>query len=249
LGRSRGIAIWSAIAKVAMTDGRPYRMKGKQVAKAGPRNKEPAAHARVTDAEETRFNILEVATAEFSDKGLSGARIDEIAERTHSSKRMIYYYFGGKEGLYRAVLERAYTAVREVDADNQRSHLDARAALCDVVGATFDYHNQHPEFVRLVMNENILRGAHVGEVPGIKERNRKVIDHLHGILTRGIASGQFRDGIDPVELHMTISALCFYNVSNRYTFSYGFERDMSSPQALAQRRDSVIAMIERWCCR
>ncbi|MCI4591960.1 TetR family transcriptional regulator [Sphingobium sp. BYY-5] len=210
---------------------------------------EGGGNGRAADAEETRLNILDVATAEFADKGLSGARIDEIAERTNASKRMIYYYFGGKEGLYRAVLERAYTAVREVDADNRRDHLAPDAALRDVVGATFDYHNQHPEFVRLVMNENILRGTHVGEVPGIRERNRKVVEQLRGILARGVASEHFREGIDPVELHMTISALCFYNVSNRYTFSYGFERDMSSPKALARRRMSVIDVIESWCRR
>ncbi|MFY9351069.1 MAG: TetR/AcrR family transcriptional regulator [Sphingobium sp.] len=219
------------------------------MAKAASTKNDAARNSRAIEAEETRFNILEVATAEFADKGLSGARIDEIAERTHSSKRMIYYYFGGKEGLYRAVLERAYTAVREVDADNQRDRLKPDEALRDVVGATFDYHNQHPEFVRLVMNENILRGAHVGEVPGIKERNRKVIDHLRDILARGVAAGHFREGIDPVELHMTISALCFYNVSNRYTFSFGFERDMSSAKALARRRASVIDVIESWCRR
>ncbi|MCC4251278.1 TetR family transcriptional regulator [Sphingobium naphthae] len=217
------------------------------MAESALKKKENGRGTRATDAEETRFNILEVATAEFADKGLSGARIDEIAERTNSSKRMIYYYFGSKEGLYRAVLERAYTAVREVDADNRRDDLDPDAALRDVVGVTFDYHNQHPEFVRLVMNENILRGAHVGEVPGIRERNRKVIDQLRAILARGVASGHFREGVDPVELHMTISALCFYNVSNRYTFSFGFERDMSSPKALARRRMSVIDVIESWC--
>ncbi|WP_313801731.1 TetR/AcrR family transcriptional regulator [Sphingobium sp.] len=219
------------------------------MAKSALTRNDSSRSARAVEAEETRFNILEVATEEFADKGLSGARIDEIAERTNSSKRMIYYYFGSKEGLYRAVLERAYTAVREVDADNQRDHLEPDAALRDVVGATFDYHNQHPEFVRLVMNENILRGAHIGEVPGIRERNRKVVDQLRNILARGVASGHFREGIDPVELHMTISALCFYNVSNRYTFSYGFERDMSSPKALARRRMSVIDVIESWCRR
>ena len=217
------------------------------MAESALKKKENGRGTRATDAEETRFNILEVATAEFADKGLSGARIDEIAERTNSSKRMIYYYFGSKEGLYRAVLERAYTAVREVDADNRRDDLDPDAALRDVVGVTFDSHHQHPEFVRLVMNENILRGAHVGEVPGIRERNRKVIDQLRAILARGVASGHFREGVDPVELHMTISALCFYNVSNRYTFSFGFERDMSSPKALARRRMSVIDVIESWC--
>lgn len=204
---------------------------------------------RVSEPEETRLNILEVATAEFADKGLSGARIDEIAERTNASKRMIYYYFGGKEGLYRAVLERAYTAVRKVDADKVRDDMAPAEALRDVVGVTFDYHNQHPEFVRLVMNENILRGAHVGEVPGIRERNRKVIGNLRAILAQGVASGEFREDIDPVDLHMTISALCFYHVSNRYTFSYGFERDMTSKEALAQRRATIIHVVESSCKR
>lgn len=219
------------------------------MARSGLTKNEGSRSVRAMEAEETRANILEVATEEFADKGLSGARIDEIAERTNSSKRMIYYYFGGKEGLYRAVLERAYTAVREADADNLRAHLEPDAALRDVVGTTFDYHNQHPEFVRLVMNENILHGGHIGEVPGIRERNRKVVDMLRNILTRGAASGHFREGIDPVDLHMTISALCFYNVSNRYTFSYGFERDMSSAKALARRRMTVIDVIESWCRR
>jgi AcrR family transcriptional regulator len=217
------------------------------VAKAVLTAIEGGASTRAVEAEETRRNILDVATREFADKGLSGARIDEIAERTNSSKRMIYYYFGGKEGLYRAVLERAYTAVREVDAAVKRDHLTPDAALRDLITTTFDYHIEHPEFVRLVMNENILRGAHIGEVPGIRERNRRVIDNLRDVLAQGVASGHFREGIDPVELHMTISALCFYNVSNRYTFSFGFDRDMSSAKALGRRRMSVIDIIESWC--
>ncbi|MDG5489665.1 TetR/AcrR family transcriptional regulator [Sphingomonas sp. BGYR3] len=205
--------------------------------------------AALSDAEQTRLNILDVATAEFADKGLSGARIDEIAEKTNASKRMIYYYFGGKEELYRAVLERAYHAVRDVDTSHQRDSLTPDAALRDVVEATFDYHNQHPEFVRLVMNENILRGVHICDIPGIRERNRSVVDNLRNILVRGCAEGLFREGIDPVELHMTISALCFYNVSNRYTFSFGFERDMTSAKAIARRRMSVVDIIESWCRR
>ncbi|MPT48816.1 MAG: TetR/AcrR family transcriptional regulator [Sphingobium sp.] len=202
---------------------------------------------RATDAEETRLNILEVATEEFSDKGLSGARIDEIAERTNSSKRMIYYYFGSKESLYRAVLERAYTRVRSVDTNINIYDLSPAVALRSIITTTFDYHIQHPEFVRLVMNENILRGAHIGDIPGIKERNRKVIDNLRDVLSKGVSEGVFREGIDPIELHMTISALCFYNVSNRYTFAYGFDRDMSSTKALGRRHNSVIDIIESWC--
>jgi len=195
------------------------------------------------DPEETRANILEVAMREFADKGLAGARIDEIAEKTKTSKRMIYYYFDGKDALYRAALEAAYDRIRHSDAVPDLTSLSAEEALAENVRVTFDYHNDHPEFVRLVMNENIHHGDHIAHVEGIKERNRSVISALRAILDRGVADGVFRAGIDPVDLHMSISALCFYNVSNRYTFSQGFECDMTSPEAVASRRERVIGMI------
>jgi len=115
------------------------------------------------------------------------------------------------------------------------------------VRITFDYHNMHPDFVRLVMNENIHQAAHIGELASIRTRNRAVIKTLRSLLDRGIEAGLFRSDIDPVELHMSISALCFYNVSNRYTFSTIFGRDMTSPKAAGARREVVADMIEKWC--
>jgi hypothetical protein len=114
------------------------------------------------------------------------------------------------------------------------------------VRITFDYHNMHPDFIRLVMNENIHQGAHISELASIRTRNRAVIRTLRSLLDRGIDAGLFRADIDPVELHMSISALCFYNVSNRYTFSKIFERDMTSAAAVAARREVVVDMILRW---
>jgi hypothetical protein len=125
--------------------------------------------------------------------------------------------------------------------------LSPEDALRQLVRHTFDYHNMHPDFVRLVMNENIHQGAHIGAIASIKTRNRYVLATLRGLLDRGISAGVFRTDIDPVELHMSISALCFYNVSNRYTFSRIFETDMSSPEAVADRREVVVDMIMRWC--
>jgi AcrR family transcriptional regulator len=206
----------------------------------------PAAAAD-RDADATRANILSVAIEEFSSKGLSGSRVDEIAERTHTVKRMIYYYFGSKEGLYRAVLEHAYDHIRTIESDLDLDSLPPLEALRRVVQVTFDYHNKHPEFVRLVMNENIHKGAHVGHLANIKDRSRNVIATLRKLIDRGIAAGEFRPQIDPVELHMSISALCFYNVSNRYTFSTIFGRDMTSTKAAAARREVVADIIERWC--
>ncbi|MBV8804450.1 MAG: TetR family transcriptional regulator, partial [Sinobacteraceae bacterium] len=175
----------------------------------------PAGSER--DADATRAEILAVATEEFSAKGLSGARVDEIAERTHTVKRMIYYYFGSKEGLYRAVLESAYDHIRTIESDLDLDSLPPQKALRQLVTVTFDYHNKHPEFVRLVMNENIHQGVHIGHLGNIKERNRTVIATLRKLIDRGVKARCFRPDIDPIELHMTISALCFYNVSNRYT--------------------------------
>jgi AcrR family transcriptional regulator len=201
----------------------------------------------IRDADAARANILSVATEEFSKKGLDGARVDEIAERTHTVKRMIYYYFGSKDGLYRAVLERAYEDIRSLEASLDLDSHAPQEALRVLVGATFDYHNAHPDFVRLVMNENIHHGDHIGQLAIIKARKSTVLTMLTRLIDRGVAARVFRKDLDPIEVHMSISALCFYNVSNRYTFSQIFQRDMSSPKALKRRRETVIDIVERWC--
>ena len=203
----------------------------------------PASDSRQNDPDETRNNILEVAAQEFADKGLDGARIDEIAEKTNSSKRMIYYYFGGKDELYRAVLERSYAAIREREAEENFEALPADAALKAHVEHTFDYHAKHPEFVRLVMNENIHRAEHLKHVEGIKDRNKRVIASMKAIIGNGVKAGLFRPDIDPLELHLSISALCFYNVSNRYSVSTIFGKDIGAPAMMARRKAWVVSMI------
>ena len=213
------------------------------------RAKKASGIDRINEAEQTRLNIIEVAAQEFADKGLAGARVDEIAEKINSSKRMIYYYFGGKEQLYRAVLEQAYAKIRAREAAANYAAMAAEEALTQYVGHTFDYHASHPEFVRLVMNENIHYGAHIGAVPGLKERNRSVIATLQAILDKGVKEGRFRKGLDPVELHMLVSSLCFYNVSNRHTFAANFGVDMASPKVARRRREVVIDTILRFCLK
>jgi AcrR family transcriptional regulator len=195
----------------------------------------------------TRNNIIEVATQEFAEKGLAGARVDEIAERTNTSKRMIYYYFESKEGLYRAVLEKVYEQIRLIEAAINIDTLSPEAAMRELVQVTFDWHNTHPDFVRLVMNENMHQGQHVGSMAGIKSRRQTIVELLRRLLQRGEKSGAFRHGLDPIDLHMSISALCFYNVSNRHTFSRIFERDMTSNKAVAARREVVVDTVLRWC--
>jgi AcrR family transcriptional regulator len=211
--------------------------------------RKPATAPRTNDPERTMQDILEVATREFAAKGLTGARIDEIAELTRTSKRMIYYYFGSKEGLYIAVLEEAYRRIRHIESELHLEDLPPEEALRTLVAFTFDYQNANPDFIRLVMNENIHRGEFLAQSQTIQQLNVPAIDAVRTVYERGCAAGVFRDDLDPVDLHMSISALCFFNVSNRHTFSLIFKRDMASPEALAARRASIVDLIVRYVCK
>ena len=205
-----------------------------------------ATTARTNDPQRTMDNIVEVATKEFADKGLSGARIDEIAALTHTSKRMIYYYFTSKEGLYVAVLEEAYRRIRSIEATLQLDDLEPEAALRKLVGFTFDYQLANPDFIRLVMTENIHNGEFLAQSKTIQQLNIPVIHAVKAVYDRGVKAGVFRRGLDAVELHMSISALCFFNVANRHTFALIFKRDMTEPEAMEGRRKSIVEMIARF---
>ena len=190
--------------------------------------------------------IMAVATKEFADKGLSGARIDAIADATHTSKRMIYYYYGSKEGLYLAVLEDAYRRIRATEKDLHLADLTPQEALKALVGFTFDHHHSNQDFIRLVMSENIQRGEYLAQSQLIQELNASVIQSIEDLYKRGVKAGVFRKGLDPIDIHASISALTFFNVSNRYTFDLIFQRDGQTPKALAARRRSVVDMVLRF---
>lgn len=223
-------------------DSRPARQRAAREAAATP----GAERVRVNDPDRTMANILQVATAEFADKGLAGARIDEIAALTSTSKRMIYYYFGSKEGLYVKVLEEAYRRIRQIESELHLEDLAPGQALRTLVGFTFDYQLANPDFIRLVMNENMHRGEYISRSTTIQELNIPVIHAVHKVYQRGVAAGVFRPDVDPVDLHMSISALCFFNVSNRHTFGAIFKRTLDAPAAMAERRDSIVEMIVRF---
>ena len=204
---------------------------------------------RTNDPEKTRQDIISVATVEFSTKGLSGARIDEIAARTRTSKRMIYYYFGSKEALYLTVLEEAYRGMRQAEGELQLDHFPPEEALRRLVISTFDHQNGNPQFIRLVMNENIHQGEYLARSKTIQKLNIPAIEAVRQIYERGRAAKIFRDDLDPVDLHMSISALCIFNIANRATFSTIFKRDMASPKALTARRAQIVDIITRYVKR
>jgi AcrR family transcriptional regulator len=198
---------------------------------------------RAYDSNQSMSDILTVATAEFAEKGFSGARVDEIAELTRTSKRMIYYHFESKEGLYRAVLEAAYGRVREHETTLALDDLPPDEALAKLVGFSFDTHRHNEAFVRLVMNENIMRASTLQESRLISQLNVPIIETLKKLLQRGADLGLFKTGLDPVLVHRAISGLCFHNVSNQHTFSLIFNHDPSQPKVMNAYRQCVIDMV------
>jgi AcrR family transcriptional regulator len=203
---------------------------------------EPAVDRR-RDAGRTRADILDVATQEFADNGYSGARVDEIAARTRTTKRMIYYYFGGKEQLYIAVLERAYAEIRAAERTVAVEELDPVDAIRRIAEITFDHHEAHPAFIQLVGAENAQRGRHLTRVARLVDLNSSAVGVLRGVLDRGREAGVFRADVDALDVHMMISAFCFFRVANRHTFGALFGRDLLDPATRQHYRTMVADMV------
>lgn len=201
---------------------------------------------RTNDPERTMANILEVAMAEFAEKGLAGARIDDIAAITHTSKRMIYYYFQNKEGLYLAVLEEAYSRMRHTEGQLNLDDLPPEDALRRLVEFTFDHHASTEPYIRMVMSENMNRGQYLAQSATIQKLNLNAIATIEKLYARGLAQGAFRPGLDPIDIHASISALSFFNVSNRHTFGLIFKRDFAAPTTATLRRAAVVEMVVRF---
>ena len=192
---------------------------------------------RRRDRERTQAEILDVATEHFAEHGYSGARVDEIAEQTRTTKRMLYYYFGSKEGLYTEVLERAYAQIRAAEQEVDVEHLEPVAAIRRLAELTFDHHEAHPDFIRLVSIENIHRAEHMRASGRFADLNTPAIDLIAAILERG--QGVFTRQVDAVDVHMMISAFCVFRVANRHTWEAIFDRDLLDP-ALRERYRQML---------
>ncbi len=201
---------------------------------------------RINNPARTMAEILAVATEEIANKGLAGARIDEIAERTRTSKRMIYYYFDSKEGLYVAVLEAAYSRLREIESGLHLDDLAPEAALRRLVEFTFDHHAGNEDYIRIVMGENINRAEYLAISKSIQGLNVPALQSINQLYERGVAQGIFREGLAAIDIHATISALSFFNVSNRFTFGTIFKLDLRDKAVAAKRREQIVETVLRF---
>jgi AcrR family transcriptional regulator len=196
-----------------------------------------------------RARIVQAATDEFAARGFKGASMDAIAARTHTTRALINYYFGSKEKLYIAVLERVYAEIREAEGGLDLDHLAPLDAVRRIVEFTYNYYVAHEGFVRLVVAENQARGRHLRKSQMMRTLNRPIIERLARVLERGQAAGVFRRGVDPVEVHKSIAALGMFNVTNQYTFGSIFQREMGAKGDVAGRcrmaTDLILSYLTR----
>ncbi|GAB4476521.1 MAG: TetR/AcrR family transcriptional regulator [Burkholderiaceae bacterium] len=203
---------------------------------------------RKRDAEATRARILAAATQEFARHGLAGARGDRIARAARASERMVYYYFGSKEGLFRAVLEAAYLSLQQAERSVHLDDLPPAQALDEFCRFVWRYYVDHPEFIGLVNTENQHRAVHLRQSPQLGELVSPVIRLLRKLLARGAAAGVFRRGIDPVELYIAIAALGYFYLSNSATLSAVLGRDLRAPEQLQAHWRTAAEVIRRYVC-
>jgi len=207
------------------------------------RDPSPVTEERVRDADRSQSTILAAARDEFAEYGLGGARMDRIAERAGLNKRLIYYYFEDKEKLFQAVLEQAYRDIREQEAQLRLLDLEPATAVRRLIEFTWNYYLAHPEFMTLLNSANLHKARHLAESRRARELNSPLIETLAAVLERGRREGSFRGGVDPVQLYVSIAGMAYFYLSNSYTLSAIFGRDLLAPKARSERLSHMTDVI------
>jgi len=206
----------------------------------------PAKKPRNPD--DTKRRILAAAKVEFAKKGLGGARVDDIAARAKANKRMMYHYFGNKEKLFRQVVEDAYGEFRDREAALELDSLEPVAAVKTLIAFIWKYFLDNPEFITLVNSENLHKARHIKKSQRMQEMNRSFVRRMQNLLERGVKAQVFRKGLDPVQVNISIAAVGYYYLTNRFTGSIVFERDLMSEDALTARLEFNTRTILRMIC-
>lgn len=201
---------------------------------------------RPRDSALTKEAILQAATFEFCRNGIGGARVEAIAKRAKANMRLLYAYFGDKNGLYLAVLEHVYTEIRAAEQQLNLDDLEPVAAMRELINFTFNFFQGHQNYIALINNENLQRGRNLRKSRKIADLTLPLVASIEDILQRGLKAGQFRSDVDPVQLYVTITAMSYFHVSNRHTLSAMFDKDLGDPRWLELRRQHAQDMILTW---
>ena len=198
---------------------------------------------RPRDADRTQQEILRAAMSEFAGHGFGGARIDAIAERAGVNKKLIYYYFEGKDALFLAVLEQTYADIRAAERDLHLEASEPLRAIETLVAFTWRHYLAHPEFLALLNSENMLGAGHLKRSRRIRQMNSPLIEGLAAVLSRGERSGELRAGIDPMQLYISIAGLAYFYLSNKHTLGAIFGLDLMKKDALHARLAHMTAVV------
>lgn len=213
-----------------------------------PETDTPSAPRHPRRPDRSRNRILEAAILEFSEKGFAGGRVDEIAERAEIGKRMLYHYFGNKEKLFLAVIEKVYLDLWAAEAALELDRLPPREALAELVTFVWNYYLDHPEFITLLNEENLLKAQNFRHSRILREGAEHSQDLVEEVLARGVAEGVFRSGIDPVQLSLTITSVCYYYLTNHATSSIVYGRRLMTRKAQAERLafnvESILTIVQ-----
>lgn len=206
------------------------------------------AKKKPRNPDDTKRRILAAAKVEFAKKGLGGARVDDIAARAKANKRMMYHYFGNKDDLFSHVVEDAYGEFREREAALELDSLEPVAAIKALIAFIWKYFLDNPEFITLVNSENLHKARHIKKSQRMQEMSRSFVGRMQSLLERGAKAGLFRKGLDPVQVNISIAAVGYYYLTNRFTGSIVFERDLMAAEALAARLKFNTQTILRMIC-
>jgi len=208
----------------------------------------PKPEKKSRNPDDTKRRILAAAKVEFAKKGLGGARVDVIAARAKANKRMMYHYFGNKDDLFKLVVEDAYGEFREREAALELDSLDPVTAIKTLIAFIWKYFLDNPEFITLVNSENLHKARHIKKSERMEEMSRSFVNRMQHLLERGVRARVFRAGLDPVQVNISIAAVGYYYLTNRFTGSIVFERDLMSEKALAARLEFNTQTILRMIC-
>jgi AcrR family transcriptional regulator len=196
----------------------------------------------------TRERILRAAVNEFAAKGYSGGRIEAICASARVNIRMIYHHFGGKEGLYIAALEETLSGLRHEELKLDFDAASPMDAMLQLFEFTYEHFAAHPRLISLLSGENLLKAKFLKRSKRTPVISSPVLAQLNKIIGRGVAEGQFREGIDALQLYVLIVSLSYFHLSNGYTLSVIFEQDIFKPDWLAQHkliaRDVVMRYVK-----
>lgn len=211
-----------------------------------------AAHgktgARARAARATRESLLRAAIRVFARHGLHGGSVDKIARAARSYDRMIYYYFGSKEGLFVAVIEEIYRRFNEAESKLDLDLEQPVESLGVVVRFVHDYYRKHPEFVTLLNSENLHRGRHIGKSMRAREYSSPAIGVIERLLASGVARGLFRPGVTGRDLYLLIASTGYFYQSNRFTLSAFLGENLEAPAAIAHWQTFVIDTVLHVLC-